>query len=199
MFIPIGIDCGNAGFLKDHNLRTASLPFDSVVTYNGVYNIIKTNFKNFIHTTDDIFNSKDSVTFKHHTFPQDTETMLRRIKRFQTILETSTEHITFIRKGHAFHHHAEYKNHIKRTTNEETPTNDIIKSDIQDAEDLDGFLRETYPNLQYTIIVILICGSCFNSEEQYSSSSANIKIYNIATPIGDGIKYTNLCLELFTF
>jgi hypothetical protein len=40
IIIPIGIDCGNSDFLKKYNIRKFALPFDWVVTYNGISNIL---------------------------------------------------------------------------------------------------------------------------------------------------------------
>jgi hypothetical protein len=40
IFIPIGSDCYTTFGLKDNNLRFQSLPFDWIVTYNGIYDII---------------------------------------------------------------------------------------------------------------------------------------------------------------
>ena len=48
LFIPIGIDCGVADFLKNCNLRVCSLPFDWTVTYNGITDIVNNNFYNYL-------------------------------------------------------------------------------------------------------------------------------------------------------
>ena len=186
IIIPIGVDCGNAEFLKRHNLRNFSLPFDWLVTYNGISNIIKNDFNGFIPGPTEIFVPNYDTLFLHNNFPEDNETMIRRINRFKNILETTYEKVVFVRKGHAFHHHNEQNNRFN-----------IIKSDIQDAEDLDVVLKEKYPNLNFEIIVILVCGKCFHSDEKYESASKNIKIYNISTPAADDFKYNNLCLEVF--
>jgi hypothetical protein len=190
MFVPIGVDCGNADFLKKRNLRQISLPFDWVVTYNGVSEIIKNDFSNYI--SNNKFNNNYDVYFMHNDFTNlnDKTTMERRINRFKHILETSNEKITFVRKGHAFHHHEEINKHKNNS-------NCIIKSDITDAKDLDLILQHKYPNLNYEIIVILVCGKCFDSKKEYISTSNNIKIYNISSPHVDNEKYNNLCLQLF--
>ena len=184
IIIPIGVDCGNADFLRKNNLRELAFPFDWVVTYDGVSNIIKNNFANYIPNNSEIYNSNYNTSFPHNIFPNDNDKMIKRINRFKNILETSTEKIIFIRKGHAIHNHKEQNN-------------DIIKSDIIDAEDLDIILQEKYPNLNYEIIVTLICGKCFNSNEIYTTNAKKIKIYNISMQtINDNI-YNNLCLEIF--
>jgi len=186
--IPIGVDCGNAEFLQQHNLRKCSLPFDWVVTYNGVSKIIKNNFVDFLpKNSDSQFNAEYDTAFIHNHFPQDTEKVLRRIDRLKNILETTREPVIFLRKGHAPHLHDEqngrYTNHMK--------------SDIADAEDLDHVLQEKYPHLKYEIVVILVCGNCFDPTIQYSTESKNIKVYNIATSAADDKKYNDLCQQIF--
>lgn len=193
IIIPIGVDCGNALLFKENNLRQFSLPFDWSVTYNGVSKIIKNDFSDYIPRDNSSLNIIDDVSFVHSEFPKDNEKMLRRINRLKSILETSNEQVVFIRKGHACHHHNEHNGRYN-----------IIKSDLQDAEELDIFLQERYPNLNYEIIVFLICGKCFippkNSSsdlpsEVYSSLSKNIKIYNISCIGLNDIMFNNICLE----
>ena len=186
MIIPIGADCGGTEFIRDNNLRINAMPFDWVVTYNGISNIIKTDFLNYIPGDGEKLNSICDVWFLHNDFPSDTEKTLMRINRFKQILETSQEHIIFLRKGHSPHHHKEHN----------CKYNDI-KNDLIDAEDLDIVLQEKYPNLKYEIVVILICGRCFNKEDNYTTNSKNIKIYNISMPAMDNNKFNSLCTDLF--
>jgi len=183
MIIPIGIDCGNADFFKQNKLRYLSFPFDWTVTYGGVSNIIKNEFLGFLPENDnELFVSKYEVKFIHNHFPEDNAKMTRRIDRFNHILEKSEEKVTFVRKGHAYHHHTEC---------------DQIKNDLLDAEELELYLKSKYPNLKFEIIVILVCGSCFNPNVNYTTLSECVKIYNIATPNVDDDKYINLCKEIF--
>jgi hypothetical protein len=184
IIIPIGVDCGNADFLKKNNIRNFALPFDWVVTYNGVSNIIKNDFHNFIPNNCENYNDIYSIAFPHNKFPDDNEKIVRRINRFKNILETTNEKIFFLRKGHGSHNHGEHNNNI-------------LKNEVTDAEDLDNILKEKYPNLNYEIIVILICGNCFNAEKIYTSSSKNIKIYNISMTIIDDKFFNDLCSTLF--
>jgi hypothetical protein len=132
-------------------------------------------------------NAEYDTAFIHEHFPQDTEKVLRRIDRLKNILEMSEEPVIFLRKGHAPHLHDEqngrYTNHMK--------------SDIADAEDLDHVLQEKYPHLKYEIVVILVCGNCFDPTIQYSTESKNIKVYNIATSAADDKKYNDLCQQIF--
>lgn len=202
IIIPIGVDCGNASLFKENNLRNFSLPFDWSVTYNGVSKIIKNDFNDYIPKDNNSLNIIDDVYFVHNEFPKDNEQMLRRINRLKSILETSNEKVVFIRKGHACHNHNEHDGRYN-----------IIKSDIQDAEELNIVLQEKYPNLNYEIIVFLICGKCFIppnnstgterqmnssgdlSSELYNSVSKNIKIYNISCLGVNDILFSNICLE----
>lgn len=184
IILPIGVDCGNAEFLKKNNIRNFALPFDWVVTYNGVSNIIANDFYNFIPNNYENYNNIYSISFPHNKFPDDNEKIVRRINRFKNILETTNEKIFFLRKGHGAHNHGEHNNNI-------------LKNEITDAEDLDNILKEKYPNLNYEIIVILICGNCFNMEKIYTSSSKNIKIYNISMTIIDDKIFNDLCSSLF--
>jgi hypothetical protein len=48
IIVPIGIDCGFASLLQKYNLRHFSLPFDWIVSYNGISQIIENNFDNFL-------------------------------------------------------------------------------------------------------------------------------------------------------
>ena len=107
---------------------------------------------------------------------------IRRCKRLTNILENSNEDIIFCRKGHACHHHYENNNVI---------------NDIDDAEKLNTILSNKYPHLKYKIIVILICGKCFNSFETYKSGSDKIEIYNIATPQAEDTLFDNCIRKIF--
>ena len=128
MIIPIGVDCGLASLLKEHNLRTCSLPFDWVVSYGGVSKIFESHFSNYLDITNNL-NKIYNISFVHNSFPKDNEKMQRRIERLKSLLETSTT-LTFIRKGHAPHHHPEVLKH-----------NLTIKNEIDDANELATFLK----------------------------------------------------------
>jgi len=173
IIIPIGIDCGNPILLIKYSLRRFSFPFDWTVTYNGVSKCFDDNFLNFIPT--DITNRINDYDmcfvhdFKNETFDNDKIKYTRRIKRLINILENDEE-IIFLRKGHAIHNHDEYNG---RFTN--------IKNDIEDAKDLEKVFSKKYKNLNYKIIVILVCEKCFDPTKVYDSNSDRIDIYNIAT------------------
>jgi hypothetical protein len=174
MIIPIGVDCGNANLLKEHSLRSFSFPFDWVVTYNGVSKCFDDNFLNFIPTDLTTRINEYNMYFMHdfakETFDIDKIKYTKRIKRLINILENIDEEIIFLRKGHSIHHHDE---HNGRFTN--------IKNDIDDAKDLETVFSKKYKYLNYKIIVILICGKCFDSTKVYDSHSDKIDVYNIIT------------------
>ncbi len=173
--ISIGIDCGIADYLKKNNLRNVSLPFDWCVTYDGVANIIKNNFNSFLPIDNSNFSKETSTLFVHNSFPNDYDKMRRRIERFKDILKSTDEEIIFFRKGHSQHNHLE-----------EIKYNCIIKDEIKDAEELNIFLKENYPELKFKIIIALFCTKCFNLNEVYKSCYNNILIYNLFT---DGINF----------
>ncbi len=171
MIIPIGVDCGMAEFIKTHQLRSFSFPFDWVVSYHGVASCFKESFKGFIPNRGEKLNSHDiyfAHDFNDETFEADEIKYNRRILRLQNILEKGEESIIFVRKGHAPHHHHEHNGQFI-----------TIKSDIADAEELNSYLSEKYPLLRYKIIVVLVCGVCFDCNKEYTSTS-NITIHNIA-------------------
>ena len=126
MIVPIGVDCGLADFIKKHNLRSFSFPFDWTVAYNGVSSCINDDFKSFTEPLDKRINKYD-MYFHHdfvhpHLLQKDTEKYVRRYNRLLEILTSGNEEIVFCRKGHAPHHHQE---HNGKYTN--------ITSDLEDA------------------------------------------------------------------
>lgn len=189
MYISVGVDCGPANIFNELGLRTVSLPFDWVVTYKGVAHIINNEFSNYLPLdTCDVMNNDCAVRFHHNTFPSDFETLSRRIDRFKQILETSTEKITFLRKGHGEHHHSEYP---------------LLGDDINDAIQLDTVLRTKYHHLDYEIHVILICDPCFTTNTKKYNEPDTVKIHNLARPYTKDLNVTNppyfneLCRRLF--
>ena len=170
IIISIGVDCGVAEMLKKYNLRKTAYPFDWIVTYHGVSEIIKNNFIDYIPEINDkteiidgkpnIFNDLYGTKFIHDNFPdkKEYEKYERRIKRFNDILN-SKEDIIFIRKSHAYHNHKEYS----------------IKNDYEEVIEFDNYLQEYYPNLKYTIYLILLCNNCYKNFN--IKVHKNIKIY----------------------
>lgn len=174
IYISIGSDCYNTITLKNNKVRNVSLPFDWIVTYNGISKILKNNFKNYFDNVklDDtkenfLFNKEYNILFIHNTFPDDIEQLNRRIIRFNDILSNNNQ-VIFIRKSHANHHHDEIKIYFDCN----------IKNDIEDCNELDNYLQQQYPNLNYIIIIILICEKCFDKNKIYNSESKNIIIIN---------------------
>jgi len=193
MFVSLGVDCGTAIILKQMGLRKCSLPFDWVVTYEGITNIINNNFIDYLpkeqDNTYDNLNRNSGTLFLHNNFPGDIEKMNKRIDRFKHLLETNDEKIIFVRKSHGSHHHGEYNN---------------VVNDIDDIIKLDLLLLKKYPHLKYEIHLILICDHCFENIEIDENISNNIKIHNISKPYPIDINVTNpdyfdeYCKKIFT-
>jgi hypothetical protein len=192
MIISIGVDCGIATFCKEHKLRNISLPFDWVVSYNGVSKCIMNNFTDFLVLSPENRINKYDIYFHHH-FSHETDNIVdkqhyeRRLERIKNILETSEEPIIFCRRGHSTHHHVEHNAKYAD-----------IKNDIDDAEELDTFLSEKYPNLKYKIIVIVVCGNCFNRNTKYRSTHERIELHNIVSPQVNLYEFEQLCTSLFS-
>jgi hypothetical protein len=188
MIIPIGVDCGMAEFCKKHNLRTMSFPFDWIVSYNGVSKCIENKFEEFTEPLNNRINKYD-MCFVHDfelngNHEHDKEKYNRRCNRLMNILETNEE-IIFCRKGHASHLHAEHNGKYS-----------VIANEIEDAERLTNFLKN-YPELNYKIIVILVCGKCYDNTCIYKSNSDKIEIYNIATPQAEDAIFEKCCRGIF--
>lgn len=192
MYISLGVDCGTANILKQLGLRSCSLPFDWVVTYEGITNIINSDFTNYIPRNEndkyEKLNRLSGTLFLHNHFPCDIEKMNERIDRFKNLLEMGNEKIIFVRKSHGSHHHKEYNN---------------IVNDIDDAIKLDLLLLKKYPSLRYEIHVILICDKCFTNTNTNDSTSNNVTIHNISRPYPINVNMTNpnyfdeLCKNIF--
>ena len=190
MIIPIGVDCEITELCKKYNLRSCSLPFDWTVSYNGVSKCIDDEMNHFIPQDNQRINPYD-VYFHHdfhssQTYEEDKTKYDRRVQRLIRILETSSEKITFCRKGHCCHHHNEHNGQYKDIT-----------SDIEDAEKLDAVISNKYPDLVYEIHIILVCGKCFDSNANYNCTSKNITIYNIASEKTDSSKIEDCFRTIF--
>lgn len=175
--VPIGIDSSVAQVLDQLKLRDKSYPFDWNVTYNGVSDVIKNNFSDFIpcgrygKTTFmnncTVFN-KYGTLFIHDdwigNYEKEKNKYDKRIQRFQKLLtDTPTEQtIYFIRKGHVYVHHNEY----------------YFKDDIQSVEEFSQYLKQTYPKLKYKIFIIICCTICYKYDIEYASSDKHIIIIN---------------------
>ena len=96
MFVSLGVDCGTAIILNKIGSRQLSLPFDWVVTYEGITNIINNDFNNFLPEVCDNKHNKlnNGVLFLHNNFPSDNQKMNNRITLFKTILERTTDKIS---------------------------------------------------------------------------------------------------------
>jgi len=155
IIVPIGIDCGVSLVMKKYNLRKISLPFDWVVSYKGIKEILENDFKEYIpesaiykEGTDIVVYNKYDVKFIHDKFDEeDNNKYKRRIERLKNILETNTDYIYFIKKGHSYHHHGEYN----------------FIDDIVDVKELNKYIKDKYPKLSYKIILILLCNNCYKN------------------------------------
>lgn len=183
IIIPIGIDCDLANLLRKNKYRNLAYPFDWNVTYEGISEVFKNDFKNFVPPNIDTNLNRYGIKFYHDKFPEECEKYETRIMRLKNILETSREKIIFFRKGHASHHHDEYES---------------IANDIYDAEKLHEFLNDKYPKLNYDIIVVVVCGKCFDCDITYVAKFKNIKIFNIVTDKVDDMKFENLFKNIYS-
>ena len=164
--------------MRKYNLHSITLPFDWNITFEGIFNIINNNFIDYIPI--DSIKNKYGVEFVHDIFPKDKDKYERRIIRLKNILETSTNEIFFMRKSHIHNHHLAYEN---------------IVDEIKDIQNLDILLKEKYPNLNYKIILFLICCNCYDKNQIYNVLSKNIIIFNLVTSNVDDIE--NLIEEKF--
>jgi hypothetical protein len=171
LYISIGIDCGNSQVLNDCEKRKLSLPFDWVVTYNGVTDIIKNDFEDFLPLPEminekntQLFNDLSCTFFPHNVFPRDYEKMQRRIDRFRNCLKYETTELIFIRKGHFIHNHDEAN----------TKFNCVLKNEIDDCEELYDYLKTKYPKLIFKIVLLLTCNICFDFNKVYDSDKITI-------------------------
>lgn len=174
IYISLGFGCQVATNIKELSLRQMSLPFDWVVPYSGVSDIIKNNFSGYIPDSNDgthPMSTKTHTLFPHNKFPLDNEKMQRRIDRFLNLLNAEDKELIFLKRGHMDNHHgAECL--VKH--------NWQVKNDIDECEEIFSFLKDKYPKLNFKIILLLLCSKCFNVNNNYKSN--NIQIHNIAYP-----------------
>lgn len=195
IIIPIGVDCGVADALKKLNKRNCAYPFDWNVTYCGVSEILKNTFCDFVPMTrygiqkdprySSVFN-KYGVLFIHDDWMKNAKVEQdkyhRRVERFQKVLNEHSKSsetgdtIYFIRKGHMFHHHTEY----------------YFQDDVESVTELSNFLKQTYPNLKYKIILIFCCPSCYRYHIP-NISDPNIFITNNIANVDIRTGSDNLC------
>ena len=203
LIISLGIDCGPQITIKRAKISQPSFPFDWCITYKGVSEIISkgytellenpipsstgsyidvTNGIKFKHDGTIIENKQGNKVYKQHDNKETTleavkDKYMRRLQRLYTYLEayntsTNRQQIIFVRKSHDELHHEEAHQYGIE-----------IKNDIIDAIELEIYLNNTYPNLNYLIVVFLICENCFHNQRTKVNSilenSKNIKIHYI--------------------
>lgn len=169
-FISLGCDCQTASVLKERKVREVSSPFDWVVTYHGVSDIIQKGFKDYFPTKSSGMVVHNGVYWMHNNFPKDCEMMKRRCDRFLNRLRDrkSNREIIFIRKGHNNQHHRECADHGIAAP----------PDDIEDAVRLDAYLTENYPHLKFSIHIVAACTVCFDeSVSSGPSVSKNVVVH----------------------
>jgi hypothetical protein len=177
IIIPIGVDCVPSIKMIKNNLRKMALPFDWNVVYNGIHKIIENDFEGFIPEIDETtelktvksLNEKYDIFFMHHfshlDYDADVLKYNRRIDRFSDLLKTSQDEIVFLRKGHGIWNHTEHNGKYNNLENEVENTNKLEKC-----------LKEKYPELNFSIVLILQCALCFDCNTSYESTRT--QIYN---------------------
>jgi hypothetical protein len=166
IFVSLGISCTVASAIRNIGVRKAAYPFDWVVTYGGITNILK-NFEDYLPKDTQDICKLSNVFFAHNKFPDDLETMNRRIKRFNDLLNNNFDEIVFIRESHrSLHHHTSIEAGLE------------LKNDILDCEELCEYLKTYYPNLKFQILLFLICNKCFETNFSYISKYKELKIQN---------------------
>jgi hypothetical protein len=169
-YIPIGIDCDIAFMCKEFNMRKTAYPFDHIVTYDGITKILENNFNNFIpkinenNINNHVFDKNYNTKFIHDNFllQEDKDKYKRRIDRFLKILNTNTK-IVFIKKGHSIHHHNELDN---------------IVNEYEEVKKLNEYLKTNYKNLDYEIVIILLCKKCNCNINNENIDNIKLYIYN---------------------
>lgn len=166
-YIPIGIDCDVAFMCKEFKMRNCAYPFDHIVTYDGITKILENNFDSFIPNVNEniinnhVFDKNYNTKFIHDNFllQEDKDKYKRRIDRFLEKLKDNKK-IVFIKKGHSIHHHNEVEN---------------IVNEYEEIKRLNEYLKKNYKNLNYDIVLILLCKKC--NCNIINENIDNIKLY----------------------
>jgi len=105
-----------------------------------------------------------------HNRDEDTVKYRRRIERLCQILDSSSEPIIFIRKGHATHQHGAHEGRF-----------DTITNDLMDVNRLDSLLTTKYRKLNYNNY------SLYQEVKEKSEHIARIKMVNDVLSDDDNI------------
>lgn len=164
-----------------------TFPFDWIVTYKGVSDIIKKGKNGF----DNLFENKSLIIIEKIdnnntnitdikygiSFLHDGKNLslikdkyIRRLERLISLIEYYNENnkqIVFFRKSHKLKHHHEVDT-LNSKIKEKIDKTDkiIIKNDIDDSIELEKYLSSKYPKLNYFIVIFLICEKCFNKNNR---------------------------------
>lgn len=176
VFIPIGVDCGAASYLRHTGRRTASFPFDWLVTYRGVATCLQEGFQRFLPVNHDGINAYDMYFMHDYTSrdgapePVTDAKFHRRCERVMQLLQSCNQQVIFWRKSHMAHHHVEQQGKYC----------DSLSGEIENAELLSKWLRSTFPALDYRILLTLNCTRCFPPGRKYHCSDPHVLISTTA-------------------
>jgi len=205
--ISTGIDCyiklgiRSAFYLKEEVnkiklLRIEVYPFDWIVTYKGVSDIIKKGRKGF----DNLFKNKSLIIIEKNKDKDDNNVItdinygisflhdgkdlslikfkyIRRIERLISLIEDynaskSNKQLVFLHKSHELKHHTEVELINNKIQNKNKL---ILKDDIDDSIELEKILSSKYPKLNYLIVNFLICKDCFHTKEKKTEIENKLK------------------------
>jgi len=179
LVISLGVDCSIKFLLKKKNIEQPTFPFDWIVSYKGVTDLISNNLQKSKlidgKNLDTYIDKKNGILFMHDDKKDIYEKYTRRLNRLNKYLEyyeKKNKKIIFMRKSHNILHHLE---------DYEYKYNCVIKNDIEDMKNLNKYLSKTYPKLNYIIHLFLMCNRCYsNYKQKYNKNmNNNLKIYNL--------------------
>jgi hypothetical protein len=158
--VPFGHRCTSALICKFASLRKVSLPFDWTIPLFPIkiQNIIDNNFKDFIPIDihNNVFKNKYDIRLEHfnNDIDKGIEEYMRRIDRFKDIINDSKK-IYFVYANEDYLYDQSYR------------TDDFNESIFQQMLDLELFIKNKYPDINYNILY-------FNFKQHNIPSSSNI-------------------------
>lgn len=193
IFVPIGVDCGGANYLRDTHRRMQAFPFDWMVTYGGVATCFREQFQRFLPADRQGFNQYNMCFY--HDYLDRTgrgnaitdDKFRRRFARAAHVL-TSSSQVVFWRKSHMKHHHDEHGGKFQT----------LLPAEIAHAEEFSDWLRHTHPTLDYYILVTLCCQQCFplRRHNEFRSTDPRVLVANCPDPEGFGAAFDSLVSQL---
>ena len=168
--ISLGFDCGPRLLINRTNIKQPTFPFDWLHSYGGFSKIIINGYNPFniimleksplfpdsnllLDLNNDILyfhDNKNNLEIKY-------KRRLDRLKQYLHIYNTSTNNqkVIFIRKSHDIKYHKIMDNIIGQYKYK-------FKNDVEDAQELNKYLVNTYPKLNFKIYVYLMCNKCYS-------------------------------------